>query len=291
MNNFTIITSIKDPASNTMKNCLVEDERFEMINNHKTQNQYNNHTSENYDYKIYNSIKHPNTTLIITNQNLINIDNIDTILPRDNMTIFLSKHASKSKNPTLTSHSTGNFSESVLLGGKPMEIGNTFPSFQKFYMQKLYEKRSELLDYDIIIEATHHGPTSSVNPMLFIEIGSSEKEWDNKSTASIVCQSVLDTIKSIEKNIKNYDIDVGIGIGGNHYPQKFNELILFSRVAFGPIISKYNLAFINEQIIKQMKVKSIEKITRIYIDEKGLGKEKEKVLDIARSQELELIFV
>jgi D-aminoacyl-tRNA deacylase len=291
MNNFTIITSIKDPASNTMKNCLVEDERFEMINNYKTQNQYNNYTSENYDYKIYNSIKHPNTTLIITNQNLIDIDNIDTIIPQDNMTIFLSKHASKSKTPTLTSHSTGNFSELVLLGGKPMEIGNTFPSFQKFYMRKLYEKRSELLEYDIIIEATHHGPTSSVNPMLFIEIGSSEKEWDNKSTASIVCQSVLDTIKSIEKNIKNYDIDVGIGIGGNHYPQKFNELILFSRVAFGPIISKYNLAFINEQIIKQMKVKSIEKITRIYIDEKGLGKEKEKVLDIARSQELEIIFV
>ena len=52
-------------------------------------------------------------------------------------------------------------------------------------------------------------------------------------------------------------------------------------MAFGPIISKYNLAFINEQIIKQMRVKSIEKITHIYIDEKGLGKEKEKVLKIA----------
>ena len=46
MNNFTIITSIKDAASNTMKNCLIEDERFEMINNYKTQNQYNNYTSK-----------------------------------------------------------------------------------------------------------------------------------------------------------------------------------------------------------------------------------------------------
>ncbi len=291
MNNFTIVTSIKDPASNIMKNCLVEDERFETVDDYKTQNQNNNYTSENYDYKICNSVKHPNTTLIITNQNLIDIDNIDTIMPKDNMIIFLSKHASKSKTPTLTSHSTGNFSEFVLLGGEPMEIGNTFPSFQKFYMKKLYEKRSELLDYDMIIEATHHGPTSSVNPMLFIEIGSSEKEWDDKSTASIVCQSVLDTIKNIEKSINNYDIDVGIGIGGNHYPQKFNELILFSRVAFGPIISKYNLAFINEKIIKQMKVKSIEKINHIYIDEKGLGKEKDKVLNILKSQELEIIFI
>ena len=114
---------------------------------------------------------------------------------------------------------------------------------------------------------------------------------DNKSTASIVCHSVLETIKNIEKNINKYHINVGIGIGGNHYPQQFNELILFSKAAFGPIISKYNLAFINEQIIKQMKVKSIEEITHIYIDKKGLGKEKSKVLDIARSQELEIIFV
>ena len=268
-----------------MKNCLIEEEKFETIN----QDVIQNHNNTNNDYEFFNSIIHPNITLIITRHNLIEIDNIDSILPKDNMIIFLSRHASKSKTPTLTSHSTGNFSEDILLGGKPWEIGNTFPSFQKQYMQRLYEKKEELLNYNLIIEATHHGPTSSTNPTLFIEIGSSEIQWNDKFAASIVCKCVLDTVKEIRKKVSSNDVDIGIGIGGNHYPQKFNNLILFSNVAFGPIISKYNLAFINEKTIKQMKIKSIEKIDHIYIDEKGLGKEKEKVLKLLRDQEAESI--
>jgi D-aminoacyl-tRNA deacylase len=289
INNFTIITSLKDPASNNMKNYLIEKEEFE-ITNYDIIHIQNNCNNLEPHYKICYSVKHPNTTLIITNQNLINIDNLDKLIPKDSMLIFLSKHASKSETPTLTSHSTGNFSECISLGGKPMEIGNTFPSFQKQYMKKLYEKRNELANYDLKIEATHHGPTSSINPMLFIEIGASEIEWNNKSTASIVCKSVLDTIKNIEK-INNCEVNIGIGMGGNHYPQKFNDLILFSNVAFGPIVSKYNLSYINEKIIKQIMVKSIEKINHIYIDEKGLGKEKEKILNILKDFKIEIIHI
>ena len=290
INNFTIITSTKDPASNTMINYLLDNEEFEITNKGIIGNQ-NNHNNTNTDFKVLGSLKHLNTALVITNQDLIDINNLDGITPKENMVIFLSKHASKSKTPTLTSHSTGNFSDIVLLGGKPKEIGNTFPSFQKVYMKKIYEKRQELFGYDLTIEATHHGPTSLVNPILFIEIGSSEIQWVDKTTASIVCKSVLESIKDIEKCIKNNNITIGIGIGGNHYPQKYNELILFSNVAFGPIISKYNLAFINEQIMKQVKGKSIEKINHIYVDDKGLGKDKEKVLNILDSQDLEIIFI
>lgn len=288
--NFTILTSTKDPASNTMINYLLDNEEFEITNKGIIENQ-NNHNNTNTDFKVLGSLKHLNTALVITNRDLININNLDGIIPKENMVIFLSKHASKSKTPTLTSHSTGNFSDIVLLGGKPKEIGNTFPSFQKVYMKKIYEKRQELFGYDLTIEATHHGPTSLVNPILFIEIGSSENQWVNKTTASIVCKSVLESIIDIEKYIENNNTTIGIGIGGNHYPQKYNELILFSNVAFGPVISKYNLAFINEQIMKQVKGKSIEKINHIYVDDKGLGKDKEKVLNILNSQDLEIIFI
>lgn len=290
INNFTIITSTKDPASNTMKNYLLDNEEFEITNKGIIENQ-NNNNNTNTGFKVLGSLKHLNTALVITDQDLINISNFDGIIPKENMVIFLSKHASKSKTPTLTSHSTGNFSDIVLLGGKPKEIGNTFPSFQKVYMKKIYEKRQELFGYDLTIEATHHGPTSLVNPILFIEIGSSEIQWANKTTASIVCKSVLESIKDIGKYIENNNSTIGIGIGGNHYPQKYNELILFSNVAFGPIISKYNLAFINEQIMKQVKGKSIEKINHIYVDDKGLGKDKDKVLNILNSQDLEIIFI
>ncbi len=273
-----------------MINYLLDNEEFEITNKGIIENQ-NNHNNTDTDFKVLGSLKHLNTALVITDQDLININNLDGIIPKENMVIFLSKHASKSKTPTLTSHSTGNFSDIVLLGGKPKEIGNTFPSFQKVYMKKIYEKRQELFDYDLTIEATHHGPTSWANPILFVEIGSSENQWANKTTASIVCKSVLESIKDIEKYIENNNTTIGIGIGGNHYPQKYNELILFSNVAFGPIISKYNLALINEQIMKQVKGKSIEKINHIYVDDKGLGKDKEKVINILNSQDLEIIFI
>ena len=269
-----------------MKNYLIQEQNFKKINNN-TQN----HNNINNGYEFFNSSVHPNITLIITKRNLIEIDDIDSVISNGDMIIFLSKHASKSKTPTLTSHSTGNFSEDNLLGGKPLEIGNTFPSFQKQYMKRLYEKKEELLNYNIVIEATHHGPTSFINPMLFVEIGSSEIQWNDKLAASIVCKCVLETVKDIKKRVSSNNIDIGIGIGGNHYPQKFNNLILFSNVAFGPIISKYNLAFINEKTIEKMKIKSIEKIGHIYIDEKGLGKEKEKVLELLKDQETERISI
>jgi D-aminoacyl-tRNA deacylase len=270
-----------------MKNYLIKEENFEKVNNNNTQN--NNNINNGYEF--FNSSIHPHITLIITKRNLVDIDNIDSIISNDDMIIFLSKHASKSKTPTLTSHSTGNFSGDNLLGGKPWEIGNTFPSFQKQYMKRLYEKKEELLNYDIIIEATHHGPTSFINPVLFVEIGSSEIQWNDKLAASIVCKCVLETVKDIKKRVNSNNINIAIGIGGNHYPQKFNNLILFSNVAFGPIISKYNLAFINEKTIEQMKVKSIEKIGLIYLDKKGLGKENEKVLELLKDQETERISI
>jgi len=96
--------------------------------------------------------------------------------------------------------------------------------------------------------------------------------------------------KKIEE-IDNYDVDIAIGIGGNHYPQKFNDLILFSNVAFGPIVSKYNISSINEKIIKQIMIKSIEKINHIYIDEKGLGKEKGKILNTLKDLKVEIIHI
>ena len=61
-------------------------------------------------------------------------------------------------------------------------------------------------------------------------------------------------------------------------------------MAFGPIISKYNLPFINERIVSQIR-KKYRKIDIAYIDKKGIGQEKEKILNILSSQELEIVFI
>lgn len=48
-----------------------------------------------------------------------------------------------------------------------------------------------------------------------------------------------------------------------------------------------NLRFINDEMLKQMQKKSIEKVTSIYIDKKGMGNEKDKILSLLRTQGLE----
>lgn len=233
------------------------------------------------------SKKYHNLNLVVTDEELIHLRNIDKFEFPNNVLIFLSKHASKSKIPALTSHFTGNFSTDKSLGGAAFEIGIAYPSFQKEYMKNLFSMKNSLLKYDLTIESSHHGPTSSSNPILFIEIGSSEEEWNNKETAKMVCECLIQTIKNANKKAKVEELEIAIGLGGNHYPQKFNNLILTSNVAFASIASKHNLRFINNEILKQMWKKSIEKVTSIYIDKKGMGSEKDRILSLLRTQELE----
>ena len=205
--------------------------------------------------------------------------------------IFLSKHASKSKIPALTSHFTGNFSTDNSLGGAASEMGIAYPSFQKEYMKNLYSMKNSLPKYDLTIESSHHGPTSSLNPILFIEIGSSEEEWNNKETAKVVCECLIQTIQNANKKVNIKELEIAIGLGGNHYPQKFNNLILTSNVAFASIASKHNLRFINNEMLEQMRKRSIEKVTSIYIDKKGLGSEKDRILSLLSKQGLEPMYI
>ncbi len=273
---------------NYLKNEVGFDESF-YLNDHTKLEIDKNQVKRTSDPKIrfLKSEKYHNLNLVVTDEELIHLRNIDKFEFPNGVLIFLSKHASKSKIPTLTSHFTGNFSTDNALGGAAFEIGIAYPSFQKEYMKNLYSMKNGLPKYDLTIESSHHGPTSSSNPILFIEIGSSEEEWNNKETAKTVCECLMQTIQNANKKVNIEDLEIAIGLGGNHYPQKFNNLILSSNVAFASIASKHNLRFINDEMLKQMRKKSIEKVTSIYIDKKGMGNEKDRILSLLRTQELE----
>ena len=247
--------------------------------------------TSDFKIKFLKSKKYHNLNLVVTDEELIHLKNVEKSEFQNSVLIFLSKHASKSKIPALTSHFTGNFSIDNSLGGAPFEIGVAYPSFQKVFMKNLYSMKNSLPKYDLTIEASHHGPTSSSNPILFIEIGSSEEEWSNKKTAKLVCECLIQTIQNVSEKAKVEESEIAIGLGGNHYPQKFNNLILTSNIAFASIASKHNLRFICNEMLEQMKGKSIEKVTSIYIDKKGMGSEKDRILSLLRTQELETKYV
>jgi len=88
--------------------------------------------------------------------------------------IFLSKHAAESGVLALTCHSTGNFSEAKF-GGSDKQLAIPHPDIQKKYLQTLWENKSQFSDFQITIEATHHGPTALNKPVIFIEIGTTKK--------------------------------------------------------------------------------------------------------------------
>jgi D-aminoacyl-tRNA deacylase len=281
-------------ASCTMRDYLIEFEGFDQLslpnypvylNNNEKGLSWKDHNS-NIKYKIFKSNKYDDIDLVVFDGELIHLTNLDRLFNENCFLIFLSKHASSSKIPTLTSHFTGNFSSNITLGGDPYELGVAYPTFQKEYMKNLASRKEDLQYYNLTIESTHHGPTSSCNPLIFVEIGSTEKEWENRLTSSTICKCVLQTIVNINKNQPKERSKIAIGIGGNHYPQKFNELILSSNLAFASIASKYNLKYIDQEMLKKMKSRSIEQVTDIFFDKKSLGVEKNRLITIAEAEDL-----
>ena len=155
---------------------------------------------------------------------LLYLDKLDEKYPESEAFLFLSRHSSESGIPTLTCHFTGNFSASNPYGGNPRELGICYPYLQKQYIKEINRLRSLVPEYRIIIEATHHGPTSLKKPSIFVEIGSTPKQWVDRHAASIVCDSMISLIT--RKNTNTHCKTVGIALGGTHYPTKFNQLLL-----------------------------------------------------------------
>jgi D-aminoacyl-tRNA deacylase len=196
--------------------------------------------------------------------------------------VFLSKHASESRKLALTCHSTGNFGDAVF-GGLPREVAVPHPHLQKSYMKRLWEERDKFLKFDITIEATHHGPTSLSKPTLFIEIGTTAKEWNNKK----LCESVAKIVqKEMSESQEKYD--VAICFGGTHYPSKFNKELLEGDFALGTVIPKHVLDTLDTDLFSHI-VKRNSEAKFALVDWSGLGKNKQKIVEMINMTDLEMI--
>lgn len=229
------------------------------------------------------SPRHRNVQLYVASGSLLTLESLDRFYPDAGSFIFLSKHRSDSQIPTLTCHCTGNFSDNPY-GGSPREIAVSWPSLQKSYLKAITTARHGVPEYDVIIEATHHGPTSLKKPVLFVELGSSEKHWGDSKAAGVICDTLLDILDSGIERCKK----VGIALGGTHYPTKFNKLLLESEFGLAAVASKHNLEAIDEQMLEQMITKSVEKVTHIVVDSKGLGNQKDRIMKMAEKTGLEI---
>ncbi|MEM2634380.1 MAG: D-aminoacyl-tRNA deacylase [Nitrososphaerales archaeon] len=267
---YIIVASKQDPAGFNIANKLVSDYGFV-----KSEEAFEGNP-------IY--IKE-NLRLIYVSKEIVNVNHLDNYFSPD-CYIFVSKHKSERGLPSLTSHFPGNFSNTCEYGGKCRELSFTYPSLQKGYMEKLWLMKELVPNYQIVIEATHHGPTNLMKPVLFVEIGSSPIEWNDKVAVNVVSKALM---RALLRPIRVSKI--GIGFGGVHYSEKFTRFILNSDFALGAIAPKYILNHVNRDIIYQMIHKCVEDVKYAVLDWKGLGSEKERILNLVEEFGLRVVKV
>jgi D-aminoacyl-tRNA deacylase len=196
--------------------------------------------------------------------------------------IFLSKHAAESGVLALTCHSTGNFSEAKF-GGNDKQVAISHPDIQKRYLQTLWENKSQFSDFQITIEATHHGPTALNKPTIFIEIGTTEKQWTDESLCSSIAMLVD---KVLSKNIPSNP--TAVCFGGTHYPEKFTNELLFGKFALGTVMPKHALDYLDRNMFFHILERNKSAKTAL-LDWTGLGPNKKKVIDMLKTTDLEVI--
>jgi D-aminoacyl-tRNA deacylase len=269
---YTFVASEQDLASMNMVNYLRKNRGFSLS-----------------DSNVLQSNTYKNVKLYVSNKNLLDLENLDEIDFWNNkfsVYVFLSKHRSERGIPALTCHGTGNYGDNPY-GGNPKQLAISYPYLQKRYLKEITTVKSTVPGYNIVIEATHHGPTSLKKPVLFVEIGSEYSQWVDRRASSVVCDCLL----NISKNSLGQCKKVAIGLGGTHYPLKFNKLLLESEFGLAFIAAKHNLPSIDENMINQMIDKSIERITHMIIDWKGLGKEKNRIMKLIEHTKLSVMKV
>jgi len=190
------------------------------------------------------------------------MDNYDFI-------IFASKHSSSKKDKTISIHSAGNFKiASTEMGGVDENVCLSSALFNK----QLFENLSDCMiehelneKYKLTLECTHHGPFIH-KPCVFVEIGATEFEWEDRRAGFAVAKAIKRTIENFKENPYN---EIGVGIGGPHYCPGFNKIQLNSNVAISHIISNYNFP-VEEKMILEAIQKTQEEVDFVVIDWKGM---------------------
>ena len=172
--------------------------------------------------------------------------------------VFLSRHKAASGRPSLTVHPIGNWG-SADYGGKEAEVSGATPGWMTGLLLKIRENRID--GYDVCFEATHHGPFLQT-PTMFLEIGSSESEWEKKEPARALIKSLLE--------LQYADGIKVIGIGGGHYTPRFTEAAFSHEVCFGHMVANYGVSVLTSTLVK--KAIDSSKADGIYFHRKGMKK-------------------
>jgi D-aminoacyl-tRNA deacylase len=221
--------------------------------------------------------------LVLVEQDIIDAEGVpDSIEPRPDLAIFASRHASESGKPCLTTHFPGNLSEASH-GGQSRKVSVAAPHAMKLAMRYLHNLSKDD-DFELTVEATHHGPLTDV-PCFFVEIGSRSEQWRNQSAGR--------TIAGVISSMPGYSQEsgpVGVGFGGPHYSNGFTKLLLDTDYAISHIVPKHNVPEVDEQMLEYLFERSRPKAEVAILDWKGIrGADRRTLVDMLEALEIEYL--
>jgi len=207
--------------------------------------------------------------------------------PEPDAVIFASRHRSESGEPALTVHWTGNSTSRADFGGKPKSLSFSDPPRLRAALLALDQQRAELnLNYAVSLEATHHGPTELGVPTLFVEVGSTEKEWNDPQAAAAASEAVWKAATAPANG------KLALGFGGGHYCNKQCMAIRNDGYAFSHILSKYFFDEYDEQIVRMAFQRTLGDCRTAVIDWKGVrAPERSKLIETLKQMNVEIIRV
>ena len=261
-----------DPAGYNMAHSLAEDMTYDG-DDYGHNNNNNDGTAAVFRGKHYD--------IAIIDTPAISADWLESTYGHDSF-VFLSKHAAQSGRLALTCHSTGNFSDAQF-GGNPSQVSIPMPNFQKAYLQELNRHQGNFADFQITIEATHHGPTALNRPCIFVEVGTTPEQWGDKDLCSAVSQIVDSVLCSPIPEHRT-----AIAFGGTHYPDKFTDELLYGVHALGTVVPKHALQYIDEAMFSHI-ISRNGATSAALVDSKSLGSNKQKILNLLSGTDLEVI--
>ncbi len=219
---------------------------------------------------------------VATERRQTEAEHLDEHFPEAEYYVFATRHKAQAERKTLTVHVTGNLGKEAKVGGKPETLAYAKPSAMKVALQELERARRELnLEYEVSFEATHHGPTQLSKPVLFVEVGSTEREWRNMQAVRAVAKAALKAAQCEQS------YEACVGVGGTHYAPRHTEVALETRYAVGHIIPSYAIPELSFEVFEQAVEKSGAGF--VYLDWKGMKREeREKALAFAKRLGIEV---
>lgn len=150
--------------------------------------------------------------------------------------LVLSRHRAASGHPSFTAHPVGNPGDEAVAGGAAGEPTPTHPGLLTTALHELGRaKEPTSLPHSVGFEATHHGPLTGV-PVVFIEIGSDERHWEDPIAGGVLAQAAW---SAVTKAPTNPPVSV-MGLGGGHYVPRFSALVSETPATMGHMLAAYH---------------------------------------------------